>query len=98
MANNWHTSTRASRLPKDWPKRRKAVLEAQPVCMICGVRASTVADHIEPMTDRHEPEDLQGVCDPCHRQKTAKEAAAFRAAAPRPTRARPGEDHPGLIR
>ncbi|MFD4551681.1 HNH endonuclease [Streptomyces sp. NPDC058466] len=65
--------------------------------MICGVRPSTVADHIIPMTDRHEPEDLQGVCDPCHRQKTAKEAAAFRAAAPRPSRFRGDEPHPGLL-
>ena len=99
MTNNWHTSTRASRLPKDWPKRRKAVLEAQPTCMICGVRPSTVADHIVPMTDRHEPEDLQGACDPCHRLKTAKEAAAFRAAAAakQPKRKRPPEAHPGII-
>jgi 5-methylcytosine-specific restriction endonuclease McrA len=97
MANNWHTSTRKSRLPADWEKRRKAVLEAQPICMICGVRASTVADHIVPMTDRHEPEDLQGVCDPCHRQKTANEAAAFRAAKPRPSRRRGDEPHPGLL-
>jgi 5-methylcytosine-specific restriction endonuclease McrA len=97
MANNWHTSTRASRLPRDWAKRRKEVLQLQPVCMICGVRESTVVDHIEPMTDNHEIEALQGVCDPCHRQKTAQEAAAFRAASPRPTRARPDERHPGLL-
>lgn len=96
MTNNWHTSTRASRLPKDWAKRRKAVLERDVVCQICFVRAATVADHIEPMTDNHELEALQGACEPCHRQKTAKEAAAFRAAAPRPTRKRPAEDHPGL--
>lgn len=97
MANNWHTSTRKSRLPRDWEKRRKQVLQLQPICMICGVRESTVVDHIVPMTDRHEIEDLQGVCDPCHRQKTAQEAAAFRAAQPRPTRARPDERHPGLL-
>jgi 5-methylcytosine-specific restriction protein A len=97
MTNNWHTSTRASRLPSDWRKRRKAVLEAQPICMICGVRPSTVVDHIVPMTDRHEPEDLQGCCDPCHRQKTAAEAAAFRAASRGPGRERPPERHPGLL-
>ncbi|NJP72518.1 HNH endonuclease signature motif containing protein [Streptomyces sp. C1-2] len=97
MPNNWHTSTRKSRLPRDWEKRRKQQLAMQPICMICGVRPSTVVDHIVPMTDRHEPEDLQGCCDPCHRQKTAKEAAAFRAASPRPTRARGDEPHPGLL-
>ncbi|MFF3377177.1 HNH endonuclease [Streptomyces sp. NPDC002680] len=98
MAHNWNTSTRASRLPGDWAsKRRPAVLARDPICMICGVRESTVADHIEPMTDNHELEALQGVCDPCHRQKTAKEAAAARAAQPRPSRFRGDEPHPGLL-
>ncbi|MGC9409819.1 HNH endonuclease signature motif containing protein [Streptomyces sp. DZ1-3] len=96
MPSNWHTSTRKSRLPKDWERRRKEVLQLQPICMICGVRESTTVDHIIPMTDRHEPEDLQGVCEPCHRQKTAQEAAAFRAAAQKPGRKRPPEAHPGL--
>ncbi|PBD00295.1 5-methylcytosine-specific restriction protein A [Streptomyces sp. Ag82_O1-15] len=98
MPNNWHTSTRKSRLPADWEKRRKAVLLRDPVCVLCGVRESTIADHIEPMTDDHRLEALQGACDPCHRQKTAAEAAAARAASPQPTRRRPPEDHPGLIR
>jgi 5-methylcytosine-specific restriction endonuclease McrA len=97
MAHNWHTSTRKSRLPGDWERRRKQQLAMQPICMICGVRESTAVDHIEPMTDRHEPEDLQSVCEPCHRQKTAREAAAFRAAARGPGRARPDERHPGLL-
>lgn len=99
MPNNWHTSTRASRLPKDWAKRRKAVLERDVICQICFVRDATVADHIEPMTDNHELEALQGACEPCHRQKTAREAAAFRAAAAakQPKRARPSERHPGLL-
>lgn len=97
MAHNWNTSRRASRLPGDWGKRRKAVLERDVVCQLCFVRDATVADHIEPMTDNHDLEALQGVCEPCHRQKTAKEAAAFRAAAPRPSRARPDERHPGLL-
>lgn len=98
MSNNWHTSQRASRLPKDWKKIRARILLRDPTCRICGVRESTTVDHIVPMTDDHRDEALQGCCDPCHRQKTAKEAAAFRSAAPRPTRARPGEDHPGIIR
>lgn len=97
MTNNWHTSTRSSRLPKDWAKRRKAVIERDVVCQICFVRIATIADHIEPMTDNHELDALQGACDPCHRLKTAKEAAAFRAASSQPTRKRPPEAHPGLI-
>ncbi|MET7731614.1 HNH endonuclease signature motif containing protein [Streptomyces sp. NPDC005402] len=97
MAHNWNTSDRVKRLPKDWPKRRKAVIERDVVCQICFVRPATVADHIVPKTDNHELEALQGACDPCHRQKTAKEAAAFRAASPQPTRKRPPEAHPGLL-
>ncbi|WP_275559611.1 HNH endonuclease signature motif containing protein [Streptomyces sp. 5-6(2022)] len=97
MAHNWNTSRRASRLPKNWKRIRAEVLARDPVCRICGVRASVVADHIVPMTDNHELEALQGACEPCHRQKTAREAAAFRAAAPRPTNRRPPEAHPGLI-
>jgi 5-methylcytosine-specific restriction endonuclease McrA len=73
------------------------VIERDVVCQICFVRTAVIADHIEPMTDRHEPEDLQGVCDPCHRQKTAAEAAAARAAKPRPTARRGDEPHPGLL-
>ncbi len=96
MAHNWGTSTRLSRLPKNWRQLRKQVLERDVVCQICFVRKATVADHIEAMTDDHRLEALQGVCDPCHRQKTAREAAAARAAAPRETRKRPGEAHPGL--
>ncbi|MFF1655801.1 HNH endonuclease [Streptomyces sp. NPDC058255] len=97
MSHNWDSSNRRSRLPGDWRKRRAAILERDPVCVLCGVRESTVADHIVPKDDHHEPEDLQGVCEPCHRQKTAQEAAAFRAAAPRPTRRRGDEPHPGLL-
>lgn len=99
MAHNWNTSDRVRRLPGNWGTIRKQILARDSVCRICLVRAATVVDHIEPKADRHEPEDLQGVCDPCHRQKTAKEAAAFRAAAAakQPKRKRPPEAHPGLL-
>lgn len=97
MAHNWDTSTRKSRLPADWEKRRKAVIERDVVCQICFVRTAVIADHIEPMTDDHELEALQGACDPCHRVKTAKEAAAARAAKPRPTTLRGDEPHPGVL-
>lgn len=97
MAHNWNTSKRASRLPANWRQLRAQVLERDVVCRICSVRPSTVADHILPMTDDHRLEALQGVCDPCHRQKTAREAAAARAAAPRPNRFRESESHPGLL-
>lgn len=97
MAHNWGTSRRSSRLPKNWKSLRAQVLARDPVCRICTVRPSTVADHIVPMTDDHRLEALQGVCEPCHRLKTAREAAAFRAAARGPGRNREPERHPGLL-
>lgn len=96
MAHNWNTSPRKSRLPSNWRTIRKRILARDVVCQICHVRDATTVDHILPMTDDHSDEALQGVCDPCHRQKTAKEAAAFRAAS-RVTRQRPPESHPGLL-
>ena len=97
MAHNWNTSPRKSRLPSNWRRLREQVLKRDRTCRICGVRPSTVADHIVPMTDDHRLEALQGVCEPCHRQKTAREAAAARAAAPRVNRYRETEQHPGLL-
>jgi len=97
MAHNWNTSDRVKRLPGNWGTIRKRILARDSTCMICGIRASTVVDHILPMTDDHRDEALQGCCDPCHRQKTAAEAAAFRVAARGPGRRRPDEPHPGLL-
>lgn len=97
MAHNWGTSKRASRLPANWARLRRQVLERDVICVLCRVRPATVADHIHPMTDDHRLEALQGVCEPCHRQKTAKEAAAARAASQKPGRRRPAEGHPGLL-
>ncbi|MFJ2741870.1 HNH endonuclease [Streptomyces sp. NPDC087440] len=98
MAHNWGSSNRKSRLPGNWQALRKQVLERDGwLCQICRVRPATIADHIQPMTDDHRLEALQGVCDPCHRQKTAREGAAARAASPNAGRKRPPEDHPGLV-
>ncbi|MFD4135541.1 HNH endonuclease [Streptomyces goshikiensis] len=97
MTHNWGTSKRKSRLPKNWQSLRKQVLARDVTCVLCRVRPATVADHIHAMTDDHRLEALQGVCEPCHRQKTAREAAAARAASQKPGRRRPGEEHPGLL-
>lgn len=97
MAHNWGTSTRKSRLPANWRRIRRLVLERDRTCVLCRVRPSSVADHKQAMTDDHRLEALQGMCEPCHRQKTAKEAAAARAASTRPGRKRPAEGHPGLL-
>jgi 5-methylcytosine-specific restriction protein A len=81
-----------------WKKLRLAILERDRwLCQIrgdrCTVRADTV-DHIVPhfRGGPSVPSNLQAACTPCHRQKTASEAASARQ-----TRKRPPEPHPGLL-
>jgi 5-methylcytosine-specific restriction endonuclease McrA len=63
-----------------WRVLRKAVIEAQPLCVLCGQRPSVVADHRVPrrMGGSDTPDNLQGACWPCSRTKTAHEANAYR--------------------
>lgn len=97
MSGGWAGSRRRERLPPGWAKIRARILERDPVCKICNVRPSAFCDHIIAMADRHEPADLQGVCGPCHDQKSAREGAAAAKAKGRPSRTRPREQHPGLL-
>jgi 5-methylcytosine-specific restriction protein A len=53
----------------------------------------TDADHIQP-GDNHHLDNLQWLSEPCHRAKTAAEAAARNQARTR-ARLRPTEQHPG---
>lgn len=78
----WEGSTRRSRLPADWEKRRIVVLERDPICRICGENLSTVCDHIEPGDD-HSFENLQGICSPCDRRKSSREGNEAKRAARR---------------
>jgi len=72
----WSTSDRASRLPRDWPQRRRLVLARdRHRCRIagagCTVRATEV-DHVV-AGDDHRLENLQAVCSVCHTAKTLAE-------------------------
>jgi 5-methylcytosine-specific restriction protein A len=51
------------------------ILARDPICRICKVEASTVADHIVPLRRGGDwgLENGQGLCASCHGKKTAKE-------------------------
>jgi 5-methylcytosine-specific restriction enzyme A len=74
----WEGSTRAQELPPDWQRRRRYVLLRDPVCTVCGEHVSTEVDHIKAGND-HSYENLRGICAPCHKDKTQREAAHGRA-------------------
>lgn len=95
MSGGWAGSDRKARLPASWAKLRAEVLERDPICRICNVRPSGFADHIKAKTDDHAM--LQGVCGPCHDQKSSREGNDAQRANPRPGRIRPAEKHPGLL-
>lgn len=57
---------------------RKRVLDANPLCQICGERASTEVDHITALVnggddDPHDDSNRQALCRPCHERKTARD-------------------------
>ena len=97
MSGGWKESGRKARLPSGWSKIRARILARDPICKICGVRPSAFCDHIVAKADDHSDTGLQGLCGPCHDQKSAREGAAAAKAKERPTRARPAEQHPGLL-
>ena len=67
-----------------WQRTRSTILAAEPLCRECAKRsrvtAATCVDHI--VAKAHggtdEPANLQPLCDPCHKTKTATEGRARR--------------------
>jgi 5-methylcytosine-specific restriction endonuclease McrA len=57
--------------------RRKIVLHRDRMCRACRLVRSTEVDHIE-RGDDHSLANLQGLCGPCHRAKTAQEGVRAR--------------------
>ena len=59
---------------------RKAVLDRDPVCRLCGKAASTVADHwplsrrelVAKGLDPNDPQRGRGLCKPCHDRSTGR--------------------------
>jgi 5-methylcytosine-specific restriction endonuclease McrA len=97
MSGGWSSSDRKTRLPSNWRAIRAKVIARDPICKICGVRPSTHCDHIEARTDAHAEDRLQGLCGPCHDQKSSREGNDAQRANPKPGRTRPAEQHPGLL-
>ena len=58
-----------------WMSMRHVVLVEEPVCKICGRKASVEVDHKHPVTKggTDDRDNLQGLCDECHKEKTAKD-------------------------
>jgi 5-methylcytosine-specific restriction enzyme A len=74
----------------DWPRISKRQLRAHPLCARCGARA-TETDHRIPLRffptlrAAHDPTNLQSLCSPCHKRKTATEDSTFAKRAKRHT-------------
>ena len=102
MANGWRGSTRKSRLPVDWPRLRRVVLErsgyqcewVEDSGMRCFAKATDV-DHIE-AGDLHELSNLQSLCGVHHLAKTGREARAKQLRFKKLSRL-PEEKQPGVI-
>lgn len=74
MKEPWAGSTRHDRLPGNWKRVRRAVLERDGhQCQLCGEPANEV-DHIR-NNDDHSPANLWALCERHHKDKTAREAA-----------------------
>jgi 5-methylcytosine-specific restriction enzyme A len=97
----WSGSDRASRLPSNWATLRMRVLrrdaykcqDRDSMGRPCGEPANEV-DHVIPGDD-HSLENLRAICRWHHARKSSAEGRA--AQAPRPSRRRKPEAHPGLI-
>lgn len=65
-------------------RERARILEEEPLCRPCleadRVSASVEVDHIVPLArgGSEDRDNKQGICIPCHRAKTAREAAEGR--------------------
>lgn len=84
--SNWNR--RASRQERGYGRAhelmRECILREEPLCRQClsegRVTPTEVADHITPMGEggSSERDNYQGLCTPCSKAKTAREAARAR--------------------
>ena len=100
MPGNWEGSDRASRLPPDWPQRKKQVWARDgDTCHLCHQPGADRIDHIQP-GDNHDITNLGPVHDTnpphCHRYKSSREGNTARKVL-RSQLDLPARTHPGLI-
>jgi 5-methylcytosine-specific restriction protein A len=75
---NVTTSTERTR-GRAWMEIRKRVLRANPLCVHCTkagrLAPATEVDHIKPLAQggTDDGDNLQGLCEPCHKAKSAHE-------------------------
>ncbi|HEY8604713.1 HNH endonuclease signature motif containing protein [Tsuneonella suprasediminis] len=84
----WSATTRGTRAQRGygwaWEKLRARILKAEPLCRACRKEGrATVATTVDHITPKHkggtdDEENLQSLCDPCHKAKTAAEGQASR--------------------
>lgn len=86
----WASTSRKSRQERGYGRAhdlmRQQVLREEPLCRMClamepqRITPTTIADHIVPKAEGggDDRENYQGACDPCHKAKTAEEAARAR--------------------
>lgn len=71
----FRTSAQKRTSGRRWMSMRHVVLVEEPVCRVCGRKASAQVDHIVPLckggTDVRD--NLQGICDECHDIKTSSD-------------------------
>ena len=65
-------------------QRRRTYFAAHPLCVCCRAKGrtslATELDHITPLAKggTDEPSNWQGLCEPCHKDKTAKDFGTVR--------------------
>jgi 5-methylcytosine-specific restriction protein A len=84
----WNTTTRRSRKDRgygwEWEQRRARILRGEPLCRSCRKAGRAVVatdvDHIRPkhLGGTDDDANLQPLCNPCHRAKTAREGRTAR--------------------
>lgn len=97
MPGGWVGSTRAQRLPEDWPQRKAAVWARDgDTCWWCKAPGADAIDHKQ-RGDDHSLENLapihHNVPPYCHRPKSSAEGNAARW---KFRQSRDPEPHPGL--